>query len=751
MDNQYFSLDNVAELENSSQFKTMRAQATYAATNQSKDFHIHQLFKSIDDALPAIEYIILDIECHGVPPNNVFGINFRERLAICIPEDSSKIVEVLALRKDFPLLMHLNSIRVNTPANLCLYFEPPIAVLRTWTAQNFLRRVQWWFEKSATGELHPADQPVEQLFFNSPYELVLPWNFDTLIKDQNQHFLIAKGPQRENESITFFILSASQAESNKLGSIKPIVLRLPPIVHGHIEHNPSTLGELADVLKQRNIDLNSELQCQIELLVDENGVPVNSDGTLTVMLLFIPICRSENTAPEKIAVRAFLMQTGTLNLGKELGTLIVHNQLFYKDGLRKHSFSQNASWRESLLFPLEILRTLDSAAARAQSGLTETGEQSVLIGAGSLGSTMLNLWARSGWGQWAVVDKDHLKPHNLARHIAFGTQLGLNKSDAVAYLHDALTMGASSIVAICDDVTIPKSNTEELLSSSKLVVDASTTLEYPRLASLQDSFARHISVFITPDGNAAVLLAEDNARAIRLRTIEAQYYRAVINSSWGENHLKANLGTFWSGASCRDISTVLPYSRITAHAATLAEQVQQISIHPEAAIRIWERDPELGNVNFYRLVVYKERKLDFENLEISIDSGLEEKLRNFRNLALPCETGGVLIGYIDFNIKSIVIVDALIAPPDSVSTTNSFERGTVGLMERIAEASKRTAGIVQYIGEWHSHPKNCSATPSQNDLSQLAYLSLNMSDDGHPAVSLIVGEHDIRIMKGNVD
>jgi len=749
MDTQYFSLENVVELENSSQFKNLRAQAIYAATHRNNDFHIHQLFKSIDDALPAIEYIVLDVECHNIPPNNAFGINFRERLAICIPEDSSKIVEVLALRKDFPLLMHLNSVRVNTPANLCLYFEPSIAVLRTWTAENFLRRVQWWLEKSATGELHPADQPVEQLFFNSPYELILPWNFETLIEDQSQHFLIATGPQRANESVTFFILPASQAESNKF-SIKPITLRLPPIVHGHVEHNPSTLGELADLLNQRNVDLNSELQRQIEQLVNEKGVPVNSDGTLTVILLFIPICRSENTAPEKIAVRAFLMQTGALNLGKELGTLIVHNQLFYKDGLGKLSGSQNASWRENLLFPLEILRTLDSATARAQSGLTDTGEQSVLIGAGSLGSAMLNLWGRSGWGQWTVVDKDHLKPHNLARHIAFGTQLGLNKSEAVADLHDAMTMGASSIVAICDDVTIPRPNTKEVLSTTKLVVDASTTLEYPRFASLQDSFARHISVFITPDGNAAVLLAEDKARAIRLRTIEAQYYRAVINSSWGESHLKANLGTFWSGASCRDISTILPYSRITAHAATLAEQVQQISIHPEAAIRIWERDPELGNVNFYQQVVYKERKLNFENLEISIDSGLEEKLRNFRNLALPCETGGVLIGYIDFNINSILIVDALVAPPDSVSTTNSFERGTEDLMEKIAEASKRTAGIVQYIGEWHSHPKNYPATPSQNDISQLAYLSLNMADDGLPAVSLIVGEHEIRIMKGNV-
>ena len=50
------------------------------------------------------------------------------------------------------------------------------------------------------------------------------------------------------------------------------------------------------------------------------------------------------------------------------------------------------------------------------------------------------------------------------------------------------------------------------------------------------------------------------------------YYRAVIQESWGAQHLAGNLGTFWSGASCRDISVVLPYSRVTAHAALLAEK-----------------------------------------------------------------------------------------------------------------------------------------------------------------------------------
>ena len=51
-------------------------------------------------------------------------------------------MEVMALRKDFPVLMHQNDSPLNTPRNLCLYFEPAISVMRTWTPQNFLKRIK---------------------------------------------------------------------------------------------------------------------------------------------------------------------------------------------------------------------------------------------------------------------------------------------------------------------------------------------------------------------------------------------------------------------------------------------------------------------------------------------------------------------------------------------------------------------------------------------------------------------------------
>ncbi|HKS75685.1 MAG TPA: Mov34/MPN/PAD-1 family protein, partial [Terriglobales bacterium] len=207
-------------------------------------------------------------------------------------------------------------------------------------------------------------------------------------------------------------------------------------------------------------------------------------------------------------------------------------------------------------------------------------------------------------------------------------------------------------------------------------------------------------------------------------------------------------GTFWSGASCRDISLVMPYSRVMVHASTLAEQVQAAARCEDALIRVWQRDPVRGGMEVHDVPVTAEQRFGFDGLNLYIDEGVLERLRQMRQQGFPNETGGVLLGYYDFNIKALVVVTGLPPPPDSKASPTSFERGIEGLAEAVNEVSARTAGIVRYIGEWHSHPPGHSASPSRDDLVQLAYLALGMADDGLPAVQLIVGEKDVQVLQG---
>src|SRR5690606_35775565 len=166
-------------------------------------------------------------------------------------------------------------------------------------------------------------------------------------------------------------------------------------------------------------------------------------------------------------------------------------------------------------------------------------------------------------------------------------------------------------------------------------------------------------------------------------------------------------------------------------------------------IRIWQQATEQGSVAVYDIPVETERALPLDDdLTVFLDAGVEQRLREWRRHGFPNETGGVLLGYYDSNVGTLVIVDALPAPPDSKATAGSFERGIEGLKEAVDEAARRTAGIVGYVGEWHSHPKGHSASPSRDDSIQLIHLALGMGDDGLPGVQLIVGESDLQFLKG---
>lgn len=743
----YFEIENVRTLADLNELTLGRAQAIATAISDHADFDLLACQARDDEGAVAVEFLVVDARCDGVPSNNRQGIGFPERLALAIPRDAQRPVDVYALRKSFPKLMHLNAAPEGSAPSLCLYFEPPRAVRRTWTGQNFLGRIQTWLALAARDELHAADQPVEQPFFVTSEELVLPWNFDVLRRTAGVEFHVVRGPERPGTGRTYF-LRATPASGRPSGAIAPIALDLPTVVHGSVDADPRTLGGLADLLGKRGVDLERIIALAVQGQVGPHGVAQGDDTGFSILLVELKVSRTEGGTVERVFRRAFLLLHGLLHLGDACGALVRSELRYFKqplDGLL--AAPSKDAWRSFETIAMEVHQGLDRASARRYSGLADEGPVGVLIGAGALGGSMLDLWTRSGWGEWTVIDDDHIKPHNLVRHVARAGQLGASKAQAMVALQAELLQGAGAMRAIHADACDPDSTeVRAALKAARLVIDASTTLDYPRLASTLDDVARHASAFVTPDGNGSVLLLEDERRAIRLRTLEAQYYRALLSNDWGSEHLRHNLGKYYSGASCRDISLVMPFSRLQAHAALLAEQCQLLSAGPEASIRVWSRDPATGVVSAHFMPTHAERSMALGEMTLSIDRGLEDKLRELRASCLPAETGGVLLGYYDFNVQTVVIVDALPAPADSQASGTSFERGVEGTMESVLEARRRTANIVGYVGEWHSHPPGHSAAPSRDDFYQLVYLAAGMANEGLPAIQLIVGENDLSVL-----
>ncbi|PRD64837.1 ThiF family adenylyltransferase [Malikia granosa] len=752
MSEEFYELAGFREVAHPEMLVLRRAQDLVAAVRNAADYTLVQLLSRMMPDAGRIEVLVVDIECDGVPSRNPAGIQYRERLALRVPEDPAALVEVLALRKSFPVLIHQNQGTRDLAASLCLYFEPTPTVTRTWTPQRFLRRIQWWLEQSAKGELHPADQPVEHLFFASKFELVLPWNLDALRNAGDVKMTVVRSSVRPDGGGTFFLKPVGDRNSVPTNLASHIELPLPPVVQGFIERDPTTLGDLSDLLARRGVELLPQLIAALSDGVGSAGVPVGATNSFVVIILHIPMLREAGGEVQRIARRAFLIQGDLHQLGVKAGALYLHDRRYFVEVQGSVLARDPATeWKSEPVFPMDVLQFPDGAAARKQSSLNDEGPRGALVGAGSLGSSMLNLWIRARWGCWSIIDKDHVKPHNLVRHVAFAQHVGELKCDVVAELSGAATEGAAKVTSVRGDACdLSATAVQEALTNAELVVDASAALEYPRQASFQDKLPRHATVFVTPNGNGSVLMLEDQGRAVRLRTLEAQYYRTLIRHAWGAKHLEGNLGTYWSGAGCRDISVAMPYSRIAVHGSTLAEQVMLRSRFEEAFIRIWDRDPETGGVSVYDVNPAAEHCLKFGELTVFYDEGLTAHLKSLRLAALPNETGGVLLGYHDFNVGAIVLVDALPAPSGSLASPGAFERGTDGMLQAVQEASARTAEIVGYVGEWHSHPTGHSATPSRDDLVQLVEISLGMHGDGLPALQLIVGEDDIRVLQGMV-
>ena len=132
-----------------------------------------------------------------------------------------------------------------------------------------------------------------------------------------------------------------------------------------------------------------------------------------------------------------------------------------------------------------------------------------------------------------------------------------------------------------------------------------------------------------------------------------------------------------------------------------------------------------------------------------MSSSLPNFLR-FRAKRLPAETGGVLLGVVDAEARSIKIVDSLTAPPDSLEEKSGFERGIAGLETDIRRAMIRTMDQVRYVGEWHSHPPRYSIQPSGIDLTQIGWLARVLSMENRPGIMLIVGDSGINLLSGEM-
>ncbi|MCE4552571.1 Mov34/MPN/PAD-1 family protein, partial [Xanthomonas hortorum] len=236
-------------------------------------------------------------------------------------------------------------------------------------------------------------------------------------------------------------------------------------------------------------------------------------------------------------------------------------------------------------------------------------------------------------------------------------------------------------------------------------------------------------------------------RTTRLASLEAQYYRAVINEEWGANHLRQG-DQVRVGRGCRDHSVRLPIDLAKLHSAHLARRLRLSVANSDACAQVWTLDDATGALSTDCIQLSKTKQVHIGDWHVRWDEGLEEKLHQMRAEQLPNETGGILVGVVDQVLRTLTLVDASAAPIDSVADSVSFVRGKEGSQEYVERCEVLTAGMASYVGEWHAHPEGCSANPSSTDVVLLRTLTDRLAADGVPALMVIVSADAVSISLG---
>lgn len=697
-----------------------------------------------------VDVIVIDAGDSTIRRNNPGKIKRTERFAITVDQQSRIPVVFRALRKDFPAMAHMYYADPGEPKALCLYNVSWSTVERQWTPERFIQRMFWWLKESSELKLHREDQPLEPLFFHSNYELILPANINDVFEKNGLTLSIEL---ISNEHDRQSILKASVVKKvvrSELGAAKfqCVELSSNPIECDTMSSFPGTLGELSD--KLGNDGFEEKLFEAIYNLIPEKGVPAKHQSDERLLFLnYIP--RMRNGKLQRHDVIGYVLDKSLFELAQALDVIFFlnHESRWYRtqpvnNDLAGLADSQK-NWKSFRLFPVEVRTCLDSDTARNVSGI-ETNSASfygILAGVGALGGQLAQIWTRGAWGNWCFVDPDNLNPHNLARHVGYDHMLGWPKVSVLLGLTSGIYPSHKAHSALQCSITEINQELSQELKNASILVDVTASYSVPRELSLREDVPRVVSLFLTPSGNCSVLLMEDSNRRLRAAEIEAQYYRAILNSEWGENHLTNHQGDLWVGGGCRDISVRLADDRMHLHAGILAKQLRRRVGSHDAQASIWCVDEATDTVTNYEIELYSTSKVKRGDWTIVYDEGLINKIRAARVDALPSETGGVLLGITDTKTHTLTLVDSLPAPNDSTSSQTHFIRGKEGLPDTLSTIHKRTAGIVDYIGDWHSHPDGYGARPSNDDNQLIKQLAETMSQDGLPALMLIVSATEI--------
>ncbi|MGE4482928.1 ThiF family adenylyltransferase [Acidocella sp.] len=671
------------------------------------------------------------------PQDRAADIHHVEEVAAIFTERHCHPV-LFALRGNFPHIAHCNPVGAQLPVAPCIDDRPWADAALTWTPYSYIARVRWWFAMAAEGGLTGAGQVVDPVFLPLGPDLLIARKLLMSLNSAKSYALVFLKNDVAPKALR--LVEADDPTAHSSHPFRVFFVALPPRSPGALQDVPRTLSEFLDL---GGLGDNGFLP-SIGKFISQCDA-----AALTCRLAILLHCPVQGI--EGLRRDDFLALTSSSSIG-EIGTALGILQPM-PDGIRvwgkvlSPMLALDPNFATLPLIGLDVSLDYDQELSRVSCGIEDGAALPVtLLGAGALGSHLATILVKEGAHEFrAVIDEDWLRPHNVARHALSPGEIGQSKAPALAReLGKYQCVHPDSIIADVVGSVEDRDAVKAALEKSEIAIDATASVAVGRELAALNVRQRCVSIFLNPRGDSVVMLMEDADRSIPLSVLEAQYYRLILHEPALQAHLAVDSSGIRHSAACRGASAKIPESRIAALTGIVATGVATGLRKPDAAVNVWTLSND-GSSRCDIIVPTGVVDKHFGEWSVSVDRALLEQLAIRRRDHLPCETGGVLIGIVDVPRRQIFVVDALPAPPDSVSSRNGFERGVVGVADKLAEIGSRTHGMVRYLGEWHTHPARSSSLPSSVDFDQLISLHTQLTREQLPATMLIFADGEFSI------
>jgi len=663
----------------------------------------------------------------------------REHIAITFNSSKDDPPKVHALRKDFPETLHQNLSLLDEPKRLCLFDELYQDIKAHLTPVMLLQRIADWLARAAVEELHLSDQLLEPFLLGSGGIIFDTELFD--LESKKERPIVAVDSLSDNPILLRAYslpkdFDTSQLRDNICYLLLPVAA--PPWHSRLINHNPQNLQQLSKLVDRLKVDIERQIRTFITSLPESANLEGFREHQL-IVLLRLPKTRVKSGPVETPEWWAFLIKASIEELavklgirgrwGENLGVIIGPPKSEELDTIE--------------VSPLRPIFALSKPYARLLSGLRGDDPNVVAIGAGALGSQVILNLARQGFGIWTVVDHDFLLPHNLVRHALSFYYEGGNKAKAITHEIKMLMNNQQAARAFPSNILAQGEQREELhqaLEACDLILDFSTSHAVSYTLAYADYLAGRMCAFLSPSGHHLIILYEGQERSIRLADLELQLAAAIAENRRFQNIYTDASGSVAYAGSCRDTSVQLPQDLVALHAALASQFIKSNAFTVEPSITIWKWSDIDLSVTRHQIPTHTVVIAQKNGWNIRMSSHVGNLMRYHRRRRLPNETGGVLLGTMNHETHTIYIATAFSSPSDSVEWPTAYIRGMQGLREKIETFSKVTGGDLSYVGEWHSHPEGCSATPSEDDHKAHEWLVNEMGIEGLPGLIVIQGE-----------